>query len=59
VEKGTYACEGYIICSILPISVGGTTEDSRAELVLIPMNDIIRMALHGWEERAVFDKEYD
>jgi hypothetical protein len=59
VEKGTYPCEGYIICSILPISVGGTREDFRAVLVVLSVINLIRITLYKQGGRAMFDKEYD
>jgi hypothetical protein len=58
VQKGTYPCEGYIICSIPPISVGGTKEDFRAVLALIPMMNLIRITSHKSGGRPMFDKKY-
>ena len=58
-EKGTYPCKGFIICSILTLSVGGTKEDFRAVLVVVSVENLIRITLYKQGGRAMFDKEYD
>jgi hypothetical protein len=47
VEKRTYACKGYIICSIRFISLGGTTKDSKVVSVLIRMIYPVRITSYG------------